>query len=109
VHGERRAAARRVGNRDRPAERFDSVGEAEDAGAAPGVDAADAVVANLECQDPVVVRGDQLDDVRVRVLFDVGERLGGDVVGGRLDRRREPLVESYVDVDWDIGPTCERS
>ena len=63
--GERRAAARRAGDRDRPAERLDAVGEAEDAGAAAGIDAADAVVANLERQDPVVVRGDQLDDVRV--------------------------------------------
>ena len=50
----------------------------------------------------------KLDDVRVRVLGDVGERLGGDVVGGRLDRRRQPLVERHVDVDRDVGATCER-
>ena len=54
--GERRAAARRAGDRDRPAERLDAIGEAEDAGAAAGIDAADAVVANLERQDAVVVR-----------------------------------------------------
>jgi hypothetical protein len=46
---------RRARDRDRPAERVGSVNEAEDAGAAARVDAADAVVANLECQDPVVV------------------------------------------------------
>jgi hypothetical protein len=48
---ERRAAARRAGNRDRPAERLDTVGQAEDAGAATGIDATDAIVANLEGQD----------------------------------------------------------
>ena len=73
-----------------------------------GIDAADAVVADLERQDTVVVRGDQLDDVRVGVLGDVRERLGGDVVGGRLDRRRQPLVEPHVDVDRDVRPTRER-
>ena len=43
------------------------------------------------------------------MLGDVGERLGGDVVGGRLDRRRQPLVESHVDVDRDVGTTRECS
>ena len=61
-----------------------------------GVGAADAVVANLDGQNPFVVRGEKLDDVRVRVLGDVGERLGGDVVGGGLYRRRQPLVEELV-------------
>jgi hypothetical protein len=37
------------------AESFDTVGKAEDAGAAAGVDAADAIVTNLERQDPFVV------------------------------------------------------
>jgi hypothetical protein len=34
-----------------------------------------AIVADTERQDPVVVRGDQLDDVRVRVLCDPTARL----------------------------------
>ena len=101
----------RAGDRDRSAERFGAVGEAEDAGAATGVDAADAIVADRDRQDTVIAPGAQLDDGCPGVLGDVGERLGGDVVRGRLDRRRQPLVESHVDVDVDreIGAACERS
>src|SRR6185295_12628671 len=62
--GERRATARRAGNRHRSAESLDTVREAEDAGAAAGIDATDAIIAYLQCQDPLLARGVQLDDVR---------------------------------------------
>ena len=39
------------------------------------------------------------------MLGDVRQCLGGDVVGGRLYRRRQSLVQPHVDVDRDVGAT----
>jgi hypothetical protein len=109
VNGECGAFVWAAGDGDRTTERFDAIGQAEDAGTASGVDAADAVVEDLECQSPAVVRRAQPDDVGVGVLGDVGESLGGDVVGRCFDGRGEPFVEPDVDVDRDVGTTGERS
>ena len=45
---------------------------------------------------------------RVRVLADVRDRLGDDVVGRRLDRRREPLLGQLGDLDRDRRPRQQR-
>jgi hypothetical protein len=113
-YGQRRATAQRADNGNGSAERLDTVLEAKNAGAAVSsdatgaIDATDSIVAYLQCQYSVLARGVQLDDVRVGVLCRVGQDLGGDVVGGSLDRRRHPLIESNVEVDGDAGTTCER-
>ena len=55
------------------------------------IGASDAVVANLDAERPIVHACADLGLPGVRVLDDVGERLGDDEVGARLDLRREPL------------------
>ena len=55
---------------------------------AVGIGAADAVVADLDAQRPVVHPRAYLGALGVRVLDDVGERLGDDEVRARLDLRR---------------------
>jgi hypothetical protein len=46
---------------------------------------------------------------RFRVLGGIGQRLGGDVVGGHLDRLLEPLtVEVDAQVDGDGGAQRQR-
>ena len=74
-------------------ERRDPVGEAAQAGAARRVGAADAVVADLDRRPaPFVALDPDLGARGLGVAGDVGERLGDDEVGGRLDRRGQPLA-----------------
>ncbi len=85
-----------------PVERGEPVPEALEA-AAVRAGAADAVVAHLDPQRPVLdPRGDR-GARGAGVLGDVGERLGDDEVGGRLDRRRQP-VDRHVDLDGHRRP-----
>src|SRR5215211_3585695 len=56
-----------------------------------GIGASDPVVLNLDVEHPVLHRRHRLGGSGVRVLDDVGERLGHDEVRARLDLRREPL------------------
>src|SRR3954451_5190665 len=58
---------------------------------ARGVRAADAVVHDLDAGDAVAPADAHLDRRGVRVLRDVRQRLGDDVVRRRLDRRRGAL------------------
>ena len=100
---------RRAGDREPPVERLDAVLEALGARPARRVGAADAVVGDLDDDLVAVLRLEDLDarHGRVRVLRDVGERLGGDVVRRGLDRRRQPLVGN-VDLDGERRPQNER-
>ena len=76
---------------DRAADGLDAVEQAGDPGPALRVGAADAVVANLQPEraaiDPAADRGAG----GAGVLDDVRQRLGDDEVGGRLERRGQPL------------------
>jgi hypothetical protein len=64
-----------------------------------GVRAARAVVADLDGQRAVGPFDDDVDRGGLRVLGRVGERLGGDVVRGRLAAAREPVVGAQLDPD----------
>ena len=76
----------------RAVERGQPVGEAAQAGAAGRVGAADAVVADLDGDAAVQAPDGDRGVRRLRVLGDVGQRLGDHEVGRALDRSREPLV-----------------
>ena len=92
--------AGRAVDRQRAVERREPVLQPAQAGAALDVRAADAVVGDhdLDARRP---RGGSCTRASCgpRVAGDVGQRLGGDEVGGRLDLRRGPLVELDVDLD----------
>src|SRR5262245_33026791 len=89
----------------RAVEGFDAVAEADEAG--PGfVGAADPVVADVDEQVSIGVVDLDADVRGVRVLADVGERLGGDEVGGGLDRGGEALG-GRRDGDGDRCPPAE--
>ena len=66
-----------------PVERVDAVAQPAQAGARRRVRAADAVVADLEAEAVVLDERCTNACARLRVLGDVGQRLGGDEVGGR--------------------------
>ena len=86
-----RPAAPRAVDAQRAAERGHAVGDADEP-VARAVGAADAVVADLDAQHAVRRPRRAPRARRARVLDDVGQRLGDDEVGARLDLRREPLA-----------------
>ena len=102
----------RLLDRELAVERGDPVFEAAQPGARVRVGAADAVVADLDLDDSVArARPATAGRVGLRVAGDVGERLGDDEVGGRLDRRRQPLARRLEDLDRDrraVGEAAER-
>ena len=63
-----------------------------------GVRTADAVVRDLDDQQPVVAREVDARALSRGVLRDVRQRLGDDVERGRLDRLRQPLARQAVDL-----------
>ena len=63
--------------------------------------AADAVVADVDRQDPVLLRDRDPDARCPGVLDGVRHRLGSDVVRGRLQRRRKPRGRSSVELDGE--------
>ena len=70
---------------------------------------ADAIVGDLD--DDAAVLAAHPDDraTGVRVLRDVGERLGDDEVGGELDRLRDPLAEARGNLDRQRRPRASAS
>src|SRR4029079_14776352 len=103
------AAAGRALHGERAVERLDAVDEALEPRAPRGIGAADAIVDDFDDDRGavVVLRHADLRKCRLGVLRDVRERLGGDVVRGGLDRRREALVRD-VDLDRNRGADHER-
>ena len=83
-----------------PVQRRDAIGQPAQARAAGLVGAADAVVGDLDHRAAGRVPDAHGDRGRLRVLGDVGQRLGGDEVGGELDRlgqaTRQPRTETVV-------------
>ena len=77
-------------------------------GAVRGVRAADPVVRNLDHGH--VVCPHELDHgaARVRILRDVGQRLGGDEVRGGLDPLREPFIELHLERNRHVRAGGER-
>ncbi len=76
-----------------------------------GVGPADAVVADLDLELLALAADGHVRVRRGAVLPDVGERLGDDEVGRRLDRHRQPLVEVGVELDGHgraVGQGLER-
>jgi hypothetical protein len=84
------------------AERLGAVAQAAQARAAVDAGAADAVVAHLEPESPVDDDGAHDGGARPGVLDDVGQRLGDDEVGVRLDGGRQPA-------DADVDRHAHRS
>src|SRR6476659_4887786 len=76
--------------------------------AAAGVGAADAIVADREGEGAVAAVDHHGNDRRLRVLGGVGERFGGDVIGGRLNSFRGPRAEIQVEFDRHRGAPGER-
>ena len=99
-----RAAARRAGQLQPSADGVDTVGEAVQAGALAGQGAAAAVVRHLDQHDPAVHACGDRRAARLGVAHDVRQRLRDDVVGGRLDIRRQPLREPQLDLDRQGRP-----
>ena len=87
---------------ERAVERLDAVAEPAQP-AALRVGAAAPVVADLDHGVPVRERDVDPRAGGVRVLVDVGQRLGGDVVGGGLDGRGQPLGQSQQTSRRDRG------
>ena len=78
-------------------QRLDASREPAQARAAGRIGAADAVVGDVTVAAPFERATLTRRAGRVRVLGDVRDRLGDDVVRRRLDRRRQPLVRERVD------------
>ncbi len=88
---------------DRPAQRLDPVGQADEPGASPEGSPADAVVADREVEQAVACLGLDLSHRRLGVLGRVGECLGDDVVRGHLDRLGQPSPDVDLQLDRDGG------
>ena len=93
VGGDQGAAAGWALDPELALEGGEPVGEPDEA-AAVGPGAADAVVAHPELEDAVLDAREDGGMPCTGVLDDVGQRLGDDEVGGRLDRRRETVLRS---------------
>jgi hypothetical protein len=83
-----RSAARRAVHGQRAVERGDPIGESAQARARGSVGAADAVVGDVDGDQPVYAPHRDRGLGRLGVLRDVRERLGDHEVGGDLDRAR---------------------
>ena len=100
----------RARDHERSSERFDTVGEADEARAGTYRRAAAAVVRHLGHHQPVRDGHADGDAVRVRVLRRVGERLRGDVVDGDAHRLGQ-IAGGDVQVDGHerrLGERYER-
>ena len=95
-------------DRQLPTERADAVGEALEPGALGRLGAADAVVADLDEQVPALLEHGDAGALGVRVLRDVGQRLGDDVVRGDLDRAGEAAGQPDVELDGQRRPRRQR-
>ena len=102
-----RAAAARAVDLEPAAEHVDAVGEAQQAGPAGRVGAADAVVAHLDRELLALDRDPHVDAARLGVAGGVGERLGGHEVRAARDRQRQLALED-VDVDRHVGGLAQR-
>jgi hypothetical protein len=98
----------RAEDRDGSAERLDPVFQADDARAAAGVGAPDAVVADREGEAAVAAVDPDVDDRGPRVLGGLGECLGSDVVGGRLEVLPGSGAQVQLELDRDGGATGPR-
>ena len=81
-----RPLAMRTGDLERPARALGPVAEADQARAAGGIGAANAVVADRDAEAVVPLLDSDAHNRRVRVLCRVGERLGDDVIRCHLGR-----------------------
>ncbi len=93
-----RAAARRILHPQSAVERGDPVREAAQAGACR-IRAASPVVLDLDDQLPVVAFDSHLGPFGAGVTADIGESLGDDEVGGRLDGFRKTALDRGVELD----------
>ncbi len=89
--------------RDRAVQRLDPVSQPVQAGAGAVAEAcaADAVVLDLQREPAVRRLRAHARHPRPCVLDDVRQRLGDDVVGGRLDRLGQPLGQLEVELDGE--------
>ena len=90
--GDRRPGIGRAADPQPAPQRLDAVGEPAQPGAEPRVSAADAVVGDRDVKNRAVALHVAAHTRRVRVLGDVGERLGAHEVGRRLDAGGKPSV-----------------
>src|SRR5205823_786797 len=77
------------------AERLDAIGKATETAAGLRVGAADSVVDHLDDDLTALLRNLDRGRGRLRVLADVGETLGDDVVGRHLERLLEAAIELH--------------
>ena len=100
-HGQYGAGPGRAVQGHGAAYRLDPVAQADQARAAGGVGAADAVVADLHGQRAVGPFDEDVQRGGRRVLGGVGEGLGGHVIRGGFARAGEPAVGAYLYPDWE--------
>jgi hypothetical protein len=95
------AGTRRAPDVDRPAQRLETVRQANEPRTARRIRAANAVVPNRQHQLAVSLGERDHDSRRLRVLRGVRKRLRGDVVRRDLGRLAQTLVERDIQLDRD--------
>jgi hypothetical protein len=106
------ALATGAGDRDRPAQRLDAVGEPDESRAASGGGTTDAVVADRQVQAAVPRLPIDVRSRRLGVLGGVGERLGDYVVRRDLDLFGQPRRDVHTELHRDdraAGEGLERA
>ena len=100
-------APRSLWTSSEPSSASSAVDEPAQPGARVELDAADAVVRDLDERGPVVARDPHRRPRRLGVARDVGQRLRDDVVGDGLDVGREALAQRAFHVDGNGGAPGE--
>ena len=96
---QRRSLSAGARHLDRPPERVNAVGEADQPGTAAGIGPAAAVVTDREPDDPVTCVDGDVRNGRVRVLRGIRERLGDDVIDGDFHRLGQLCLGVYLKQD----------
>jgi len=96
-----RTASGRTGDRDPAADRLDAVGQTHEPGSPGRIGTANAIVMDDKCQRRVVSRQLDANERGLRVLDDVRERLGNEVVRRHLDTFRQPELCLQLQLDGE--------
>jgi hypothetical protein len=96
-----RPITRLTADTDRPAQRLDTVGQADQAGTARRVGPADAVVSDVEPDQPVIaVELDRTTEAPA-CLATLVRGFSDDVVGGHFDSLGQPSLRAHLELHRD--------